>query len=413
MAKTEPIPGTSDIFPAETHGWRYLEQCAHEVFSKYGFGELRTPIFERTEVFLKSIGDETDIVQKEMYSFEDRGGRNLTLRPEGTASVLRALANLGISQGDEQKVYYIGPMFRGERPAAGRKRQFHQIGLECVGKIAPLIDVESIAMLMDYIKTIGITNTKLLINTRGIKSERGDAENALKAHFEKNIDSMCTDCQRRVSTNVWRILDCKEDDCQAYVENAPMIADMIGDESKSYFAEVLKGLDDLSIDYELDPRLVRGLDYYEHTVFEVIYEGIGAQNAIAGGGRYKIEPPGCKAPFSGVGFALGIERLLLTRADLGIENEGETITDIYLVSLGEAALSMNLKIAHNLRQEGKVIQMNLEDRGIKSQMRSANKSKAKECYILGENEIEKNIIIIKDMDTSEQTEVPLEQFLEG
>jgi histidyl-tRNA synthetase len=409
--KTEPIPGTSDIFPEESGEWRILEEAANRIFSRYGYGELRTPVFERTNVFLRSIGTETDIVQKEMYTFEDRGGRSLTLRPEGTAGVLRAVANAGIPQGDERRVYYQGPMFRGERPAAGRKRQFHQIGVECVGKVAPAIDVECIAMLMDYLAEIGLDKIRLLLNTRGVKEDRAVASEALVGYFRDRIEPMCDDCKRRLDTNVWRILDCKVETCREVAEGAPLITDQLSDASRDYFQQVCTGLDALGVEYTQDPRLVRGLDYYEHTVFEVVYEGIGAQNAIAGGGRYKITPPGVTKPVPGVGFAVGVERLLLARQDLGVKGSDETGIDVYLVGLGPEAQAMNLRIAQVLRAQGKTVMMDLEGRGMRGQMRTANKLGARHTYILGEDELARQVIVYKDMQNSEQSEIPLTTLL--
>ncbi len=403
--KTEPIPGTADIFPDEAAEWRLLEQAAREVFTRYGYGELRTPIFERTEVFRRSIGEDTDIVQKEMYTFEDRGGRSLTLRPEGTAGVLRALANAGIPQGDERRVHYFGPMFRGERPAAGRRRQFHQVGVECVGKCAPEIDVECIAMLLDYLETIGLKNGKLLLNSRGMAEDRAAVSKALTAYFSERRDSMCADCERRLESNVWRILDCKVESCREITAAAPRITDFLGDRSREFFRGVCRGLELLKLDYTLEPRLVRGLDYYEHTVFEVVCEGLGAQNAVAGGGRYQIDLPGFSQPIAGVGFAAGMERLLLARQNLGLEMAAETPVEIYLVSLGDEALAQNLRLATALRRQGKGVMMDLEGRGLRSQLRTANKLKVRYTYILGEDELARGVIVCKDMRSSEQREI--------
>ncbi len=410
--KSEPIPGTSDILPAETPAWRFIEEAAHKVFTAYGYGELRTPIFERTRVFLKSIGDETDIVQKEMYTFEDRGGRSLTLRPEGTAGVMRALGNIGIPQGEEHRVYYCGPMFRGERPAAGRKRQFHQIGVEAAGKCSPQSDVECIAMLVDYLDAIGLKDTRLQVNSRGVKQDRKTVSKELRAFFSDKIDGMCEDCQRRLDTNVWRILDCKEEACGAIVEQAPLITDLLCDDSKQFFNDVCHGLDTLGIAYEHNPRMVRGLDYYEHTVWEIIYEGIGAQNSIAGGGRYQIQPPGMKKPIPGVGFAAGIERMLLTLEDQGGLPTAPDQIDAYLVSLGPKAMDICLKLARQFRLDGQTVMMDLEGRGMRAQLRTANKLNARRTYILGEDELARNVIVCKDMESSEQKEIAIDDLLQ-
>lgn len=414
MAKsTEPMPGTSDLFPEECQVWQLLEDTAHELFPRYGYGELRTPIFERTDVFLRSIGDETDIVQKEMYTFRDRGNRSLTLRPEGTAGVMRALANQGIPQGDERRVYYLGPMFRGERPAAGRKRQFHQVGTECVGKSAPFIDVENIRMLLHYLSTVGIdpSSMRLLLNSRGTREDRQPVADALRAHFEQHVSDMCEDCQRRLTTNVWRILDCKVESCAPFIEAAPSTTDLLCQESRDYFQQVCGGLDELGVDYTVDPRLVRGLDYYVHTVFEVVFAGIGAQNSIAGGGRYEINLRGVSQPVEGVGFAAGLERILLAREELSVTPPAALPVHVFLVSLGDQALRRNLRLADALREAGLTALMDLEGRGMRSQMRNANKVDARYTLILGEDELKREVVVCKNMESSEQVDFPLAEVV--
>jgi len=272
-AKLEPLPGTCDIWEPEVSEWVLFEAAARDVFGRYGYGELRTPVFERTDVFVRSIGDDTEVVQKEMYTFEDRGGRSLTLRPEGTAGIMRAIANHGLAQGEERRVHYCGPMFRGERPAAGRRRQFHQIGVEAVGREAPALDAECIAMLLHFLRAINVTDTRVLLNSRGTVADREPVAAVLAAHFRPELGSMCEDCRRRIDANVWRILDCKRPECQDVIGRAPAITDLLSDGSRLFFQQVCGDLDALGVDYELDPRLVRGLDYYEHTVFEVVCDG--------------------------------------------------------------------------------------------------------------------------------------------
>lgn len=405
----ESLPGTSDLFPEDCRQWRLLEEAAHRLFARYGYGELRTPVFERTDVFLRSIGNETDIVQKEMYTFTDRGGRSLTLRPEGTAGAIRALLHQGISQGDERRVYYLGPMFRGERPAAGRKRQFHQVGTECVGKISPEIDVETIHMLLAYLREVGIPadRVSLKLNSRGTLADREPVSQALREHFSPLAASMCEDCQRRLTTNVWRILDCKEPGCQPHLDAAPPTTELLAPASRDYFQRVTAGLDALGIAYRQDPRLVRGLDYYVHTVFEVVFEGIGAQNSIAGGGRYQLSFGGMNC--EGVGFAAGLERLLLTRQELALPVPPEPAVDAYLVSLGQAAMRRHLQLAAELRDAGFSVQLDLEGRGMKAQMRSANKLNARMALILGDNELAESVVLAKDMGASTQEPWPLSE----
>ncbi len=402
--KMPPIPGTADIWLPETSEWVKLEDAAHRVFGLYGFGELRTPVFERTEVFSRSLGDETEVVQKEMYTFDDRGGRSLTLRPEGTAGVMRAIANEGLNQGEEKRVFYMGPMFRGERPAAGRRRQFHQIGVEAVGKCAPALDAECIAMLMRYFAEVGLKALRLLINTRGTADDREQVADALQTYFKPHVQNMCDDCRTRIERNVWRMLDCKAPQCQAVIESAPRLVDLMGDDSRQYFDSVCRTLDVMGIEYELAPRLVRGLDYYEHTVFEVLCdrEDLGAQNALAGGGRYRINLPGGKKSVEGVGFALGMERLLMARGwqERPTESLGEL--DVFVAVVGGEFVPHGLALAEELRAAGFRALVETEGRSMKAQMRTADKSGAKLACIIGEAEIAAAEVMCKDLRGSQQ-----------
>jgi histidyl-tRNA synthetase len=408
MAKTlEPIPGTSDLWEPEVSQWVRLENAAREVFSLYGYGEIRTPVFERTEVFVGSIGEETEVVQKEMYTFEDRGGRSLTLRPEGTAGVLRAIAYSGLQQGEEKRVFYTGPMFRGERPAAGRRRQFHQIGVEAVGRSNPYMDAECIAMAMRYLDELGLDNVRLLLNSRGVPEERIQASEGMRAYFSKVSDALCEDCQNRLQRNVWRILDCKQEGCQEIIENAPAVLSLMGKESNEFFDEVVSQLDTMGVKYELAPRLVRGLDYYEHTVFELVSdsEQLGAQNALAGGGRYQVSLPGSSKKVPGVGFALGMERLLMA---LGVtEQPKASMADIqvYMASLGNAKQAA-FSLAEKVRSWGIHVFAENENKSMKAQMRAANKFGATAALILGDDESANNTVICKHMETGEQVELP-------
>lgn len=411
MAKISPPPGTADIFPDEIPLWYRLENSAKTVFSRYGYGELRTPVFEYTEVFQRGLGDDTEVVQKEMYTFMDRGGRSLTLRPEGTAGVMRALLNTDVMNGNEKRVFYIGPMFRGEKPAAGRRRQFHQIGVENAGKMAPELDVENIIMLMHYLEEVGITGAKLLLNTRGGFADRKPAEDALRAYFSPHIDQMCDDCKTRLSKNVWRILDCKLECCQPIIANAPDATDNFSQVSKDYFKRVCELLTAMNIDFEVDSRLVRGLDYYVHTVFEVIHPGLGAQNAIAGGGRYELFLPNTKKPMIGVGFAAGLERLMMVQEALQVPAPETTNKVIFLVSQGEAAREFNLCQADLLRRAGITVALEVEAKSIKAQMRAANRVGANIVIICGDSELEQGLLMIKDMKSSEQHELPVSDLL--
>ena len=409
---TEPLPGTSDIWEPETLDWIQLETAARDVFHRYGYSEIRTPIFERTDVFVRSLGTETDVVQKEMYTFEDRGHRSLTLRPEGTAGVIRAIANHGLDQGDEARVFYFGPMFRGERPAAGRRRQFHQVGVETVGSNSPWQDVEVIAMLTHFLERIGLKGGKVNINTRGLPEDRAQVSAALKAYFAPHAPEMCEDCQRRLETNVWRMLDCKNDACKAIAEKAPKIIDLLGAESRDYFEKVCRGLQEVGVDYQFEPRLVRGLDYYIHTVFEVTHSGLGAQDALAGGGRYRITFPGSKNAVEGIGFAAGMERLLLARESLGIKTQPGRDADVMILCLGDEAIVPGLRLTRTLRGQFDTLRIKTDfsGRSMKAQMRGANKANARLAVIIGENELAQGIALCRDMATSEQTEVQLDQL---
>ena len=318
---------------------------------------------------------------------------------------MRALSCTDVMNGVEQRVYYYGPMFRGERPAAGRRRQFHQVGVENVGRVAPLIDAECIAMLMDYLHSIGITDAKLAINTRGVMEDRGPAGKLLADYFGRHIDGMCDDCKARLTRNVWRILDCKQEACRKVVAEAPDYVASFSEASRAYFDEVRAALTALGVEYTVDPLLVRGLDYYVHTVFEVTHGGLGAQTAIAGGGRYELYLPGQKKPVPGVGFAAGMERLLMVQDALGLGAPASPVLPVYLVGLGEEARIANLKLAGELRRAGIRVELELEERSFKAQLRNVNKSGALLAVIRGEEELKKGVAAVKTMATGEQIEL--------
>ncbi|MDD5697279.1 MAG: histidine--tRNA ligase [Victivallaceae bacterium] len=405
MAKFSPPPGTADIFPEEMPWWYRLEETARRIFPLYGYGELRTPVFEYTEVFRRGIGDETEVVQKEMYTFEDRGGRSLTLRPEGTAGVMRALLNTEVMNGSEQRVFYLGPMFRGERPAAGRRRQFHQVGVENAGRIAPELDAENIAMLIQYLDALRISGTRLLLNTRGVQADRKPAAELLSKYFRQHLDAMCDDCRERAGRNVWRILDCKQERCREVVGNAPDYLRTYTAASRMYFDSVCKLLTAFGIDFEIDRQLVRGLDYYAHTVFEVIHPGLGAQNAIAGGGRYELYLPENRKPIIGVGFAAGLERLLMVQEALNIPAPAPGTGPVFLVSRGAPARTFNLKLAQELRAAGIPVVVEIEERSMKGQMRAANRVNAAFAVICGDTELESGRLVCKEMQEGSQKEL--------
>lgn len=405
MSSYLPPIGTSDIFPEEISRWNCVQTTAEKVFLLYGYGEIRTPIFEYSEVFKKSMGTETEIVQKEMYSFEDRGGRELTLRPEGTAGVMRALMKTEAPNGVETRVFYFGPMFRGERPAAGRKRQFHQVGVENVGKISPEHDAECIAMAMHYLNELKIIGSRLLVNTRGTLEDRGTAKKVLKEYFSKHISCVCKNCEERLSKNVWRILDCKAEQCQEVIKNSPDTRSLFTKETQNYFDKVVNTLNFIGISFEIDPRLVRGLDYYQHTVFEVTHKGLGGQNSTLGGGRYVIKIPGSSKSLIGVGFAAGVERLLMAQDVSNVVLPIKKQDYIFLVSLGNNAKLQNLKLISEMRRKNIPVLMEFEDKSMKAQMRSADRFAVSKVLIRGNDELSKGIFILKDMQTGAQSEI--------
>lgn len=408
----EPLPGTSDLWEPELFDWIQLEDNARNIFHRYGYLELRTPIFEKTEVFTHNLGETTDVVQKEMYSFTDRGGRSLTLRPEGTAGVIRAFANRGLDQGEECRAFYFGPMFRGEKPAAGRRRQFHQIGVEAVGNNTPWMDAECIAMLMHFLDEVGASGGKLLINSRGLPADRPTINTALIDYFTPFADNMCEDCRRRLNTNVSRILDCKNPECQAVIQGAPVITELFGQESRDFFQAVCDALSSLDIPFEVAPRLVRGLDYYVHTVFEVTHPGLGGADALAGGGRYQITPPGMKNMLEGIGFAAGMERLLLARHSRGVAAPGSVKTDVMIAAIGPESVPHGLKLAQSLRLTlPKLhIRADFSARSLKAQMRTANRIGAACVVILGGNELAASIAQVRNMADSSQAAVPFSEL---
>jgi histidyl-tRNA synthetase len=382
-----------------------MERVASDTFSLYGYGEIRTPIFEFTEVFQRGIGGETDVVKKEMYTFTDKGGRSLTLRPEGTAGVMRALSG-EIAGGNGRRVYYVGPMFRGERPAAGRRRQFHQIGVEDAGSDSPAADAESVAMLARFLDSLGITGYRILLNTRGSSEDAVTASEILKKRLSDVESRLCGDCRDRATRNPWRVLDCKNPACQAVVDELPDITDSFSEESRARFDEVRRLLDAFGVRYEVAPRLVRGLDYYAHTVFEVVHAGLGAQDALAGGGRYEVPVPGVKKPVRGVGFAIGMERLVMALESLAVQTPSPLKPDIYIVSLGDDALMANFALAERFRSQGMSVVASMEAKSLKAQMRAANRVGASFAIIRGSDEIEREVLACRNMQSSEQCEIP-------
>ena len=413
MAYTAPR-GTVDIL-AETSGkWQQLEQLLRTISSNYNVMELRTPIFEHAELFTRAVGDTTDVVSKEMYSFEDKKGRMISLRPEGTAGLARAYVENKLYALPEklQKFYYMGPMFRYERPQSGRQRQFHQYGVEMLGVESPYVDVECMVMAVTVVEALGLKDIKLHINTLGDEESRNAYRKALMDHFQPVLNELCSDCNQRFEKNPLRILDCKIDKDHPSMKDAPKTIDYLSEEAKQHFEKVCALLDDLEIEYMIDTNLVRGLDYYSHTVFEVISDDpkLGAGSTVGGGGRYNSlieELGGPQTP--GVGFAFGMERLMIA---LGEQLEEESGLDVYIMPLGSEAKDLSMQIVTMLRANGFSCDMDQCDRGLKGQFKSADRFKAHFSMIIGEEEVKKEIVNMKCNESKEQVEVALENIVE-
>ena len=408
--------GTQDILPGESEKWQYLEQKFIELCSRYNYKEIRTPIFEHTEVFQRGVGDTTDIVQKEMYTFTDRGDRQLTLRPEGTASVARAYVQhkLHGQVKQPQKLFYHGPMFRYERPQAGRMRQFVQFGIEALGSADPAIDAEVIDFAMTLYQSLGLKSLRLVINTLGDQESRTAHREALIKHFTPVKDELCSDCQVRLDKNPLRVLDCKRDHDHPSMETAPKILDFLTNDSRDYFERVKKYLDELEIDYVVDPNLVRGLDYYNHTAFEIMSEaeGFGAITTLSGGGRFNgliEELDGPATP--GIGFALSVERFLLALDAEGIELPVEQSLDAYIVALGEEAELKASGLMKNLRAAGLQVDKDFLAKKMKAQFKAADRENAKFVLIIGDQELEKEVVLIKEMASGTQEAVPFDSII--
>ncbi|MBR5329030.1 MAG: histidine--tRNA ligase [Firmicutes bacterium] len=406
--------GTNDFLPEDTAKWQYVEAVLRDMAQKYGFEELRTPIFEATELFLRGVGETTDIVNKEMYTFNDKGNRSITLRPEGTASAARAFIEHKMhGMPMPIKLYYMGPMFRYERPQKGRFRQFHQFGIEAFGSNDAALDSEIIAFAMEFYRRLGLTDLKVRLNSVGCPKCRAEHKAKLQEMLRPHLDELCEDCRSRFEKNPLRIFDCKNEKCQALIENAPSITDCLCEECSDHFAQVKTYLDAAGIPYEVDNRLVRGLDYYTKTAFEIILTEIGAQSAICGGGRYDglIRDIGGQ-DMPGVGFALGMERVFAALEAAGIEIPVEKGADVYCVALGEKAREKAFGWVIELRRNGLKAEMDYMAKSFKAQMKAADRVNAAQVVIVGDNELENDAIIIKDMAASEQETVAQDKVVE-
>lgn len=415
MSKLTTAPrGTQDTLPSESYKTQYLEKTMIDIASCFGFREIRTPVFESTELFQRGVGDTTDVVQKEMYTFEDKGGRSITLRPEGTAGAVRAIVEHGLlNDALPIKVSYLTSCYRYEKPQAGRLREFHQFGVECFGSASPLADVQIILLAKEIFDTLGLDLT-LELNSIGCPECRAKYQQALTDYFKSHLDKLCDTCKGRLEKNPMRILDCKSPICKEVCEGAPVITDYLCEECESHFATVKATLTDLGVEYSVNPKIVRGLDYYTKTVFEFVSTDIGAQGTVCGGGRYDglVEELGGK-PTPALGFGLGIERLLLLLAAKDFQFPKAPVPDIYIATIGDKAKSVATQILADLTSDGYSAEVDLMDRGLKAQLKYANKVGARYSTVIGDNDLEVGVVKLKNMASGEVTEVELRNFSEA
>ena len=409
---TSAPKGTKDILPEQVYKWQYVEEKFAELCERYGFKEIRTPVFEHTELFTRGVGDTTDIVQKEMYTFEDHGHRSITLKPEGTSPAVRAfIEHKQYAEVQPTKYYYVTPCYRYEKPQAGRLREFHQFGIETFGTGDMLADAEVICFANDFLGEMGVTDIRLRINSVGCPECRKKHREALKDFLKPNYDKLCNTCKDRYERNPMRIIDCKSPECQEIVKGAPMMIDYLCDDCREAFEDLQRNLDALGIEYEVDPTIVRGLDYYTKTAFEFVTDAIGAQGTVCGGGRYDhlVEEVG-GPPIPGVGFGLGIERLLLLMENLGVEIPEPDAVDAFIAVMGDEAKAWGLKLLRELRQKGLSVQMDTLARNVKGQFKYANRLGARYTVVIGDDEIKAGVVSLKEMATSEQREVKMENL---
>lgn len=406
--------GTFDILPPQSARWQYVKQVFHKVASRYGFEEISTPIFEMAELFERSSGESSDVVQKEMYRFQDQKGRTFALRPEGTAPVVRSYIenHLGM-QAAHSRFYYMGPMFRYDRPQAGRYRQFYQYGVEFIGSNHPFFDAEVIALEMDFLAELGLKKARLEINSVGCSTCALDYDQALREYYRPHLPELCPDCQKRYEARPRRLLDCKVPSCKVFRAEAPSQFDYLDAPCREHFEQLCKYLDLMQIDYTINHQIVRGLDYYTNTAFEIIYDELGAQNSLAGGGRYNalISQLGGKDT-PAIGFAGGFERLLLALEKEGIELSQPLKPEVYLVLMGEIAQEQGMQILRELRKRGLYAEYNPEKASFKAQMKAADASGARYAILLGEDEIKGNSLLIKDLSSGKQSQIARQELAE-
>lgn len=412
---TKAIKGTKDVLPKEVHKNQYIEATALDIAEKFGYKEIRTPMFEHTELFQRGVGDTTDVVQKEMYTFDDKGGRSITLRPEGTAGAVRSYLENGLcNEALPQKVCYVGPFFRYEKPQAGRLREFHQFGVECFGTASPLADAELISLGKSIFDTLEVKDISLEINSIGCPTCRAEYHKALKEYFSSRKDELCDTCRDRLDRNPMRILDCKSPVCSEIAKDAPVVTDYLCEECDEHFKKVQEYLKAMNIEYTINPKIVRGLDYYTKTVFEFISNSIGAQGTVAGGGRYDglvDELGGQKTP--SLGFAMGLERLMMLMEAQNAPFPDASAPDLFVVALGDKATLKAVEIVKDMRAEGFTALMDLNQRSVRAQMKYADKLGAKFNIVIGDNEVENGTAKLKNMSTGEETDIALETFVSG
>lgn len=407
---TKKIKGTEDVLPKDSYRWQFVEDVMRKESAAYGFKEIRTPVFEHTELFARGVGQTTDVVQKEMYTFDTKGGESVTLRPEGTAGAARAVLEHGlVNDSLPIKASYFVSCYRYEKPQAGRLREFHQFGLECYGTQSPVADAELICAAQSIFDRLGIKQLRLEINSIGCPTCRAEYHKALKEYFYGYKDELCETCNSRLEKNPMRILDCKSPVCSKIAQGAPKITDYLCDECKEHFASVQKYLDAAGVEYTVNPTIVRGLDYYTKTVFEFVTDFIGAQGTVCGGGRYDglIEELGGKH-LPSLGFAMGIERLLMLMDKQGIEIPKPSTCNLYVAVMGESASLKSFEIIKAVRSCGLIAETDIVGRGLRAQMKYADKIGAKFSMVLGDNEIEQGKAVIKNMSSGEQTEIVLD-----
>lgn len=405
----DAIKGTQDMLPKDAYKWHYIESVAQNVAKQFDFKEIRTPVFEKTELFQRGVGDTTDVVQKEMYTFDDKGGRSITLRPEGTAGAMRSILEHGLfNEALPIKSYYVTSCYRYEKPQAGRLREFHQFGVECIGAPSPTADAEVIMLGAKILDRLQIKNISLEINSIGCPTCRAKYTQALKDYFSQYKDKLCDTCLSRLDRNPMRILDCKSPICKEIASDAPVILDYLCDECQEHFEKVKSYLDAAEIKYTINPQIVRGLDYYTKTVFEFITTEIGSQGAVCAGGRYDglaEELGGPKLP--SLGFAMGLERILILMEKQNCEFPIDDVADVYIAPMGENATAEAIKLCNELREEGFTAVTDLSGRGLKAQMKYANKIGAKFSIVIGDNELENKKATLKNMITGENQEIDL------